>query len=376
MTVIDACAFHEWRSIRDLAPYMTEGWRETFLRPGSPTGPQPPTTPLYRHPTGRQDPDAYPEKGPAGSDAEQFGRQLLADGRRDRVVLGYDEAGLLATAFTNSAAGNTLVAAINDWTRDTWLSDDSRLAGLILVSMDDPQRAAQEVERLGDDPAFCGVALGTNGLSIPFGHKVYRPVIEAAAAHDLPIVLQAGSDTSPTLLAQPVAGGVAATYAETQVWAAHPLMTHVNSLIFEGVFELFPNLKAVVVGGGVSWLPAATWRMDFWWSNNRLEAPLLQRVPSEYLRHHVRFGASDIEHPADPTRLSRALQTVPWLSEVIMYASGYPNVSWEEPDAVLARLPEEWSEAVGGATAAATFRFADNATAGRTAPSDAVGAQS
>lgn len=343
---IDAAAFHEWRSIRDLAPYMSSGWAEAFLRPNSPTGPQPQTTPLMRHPTGRQDPAAYPEKGPAGSDYERFEAQVLVPGRRERVVLGYDEAGLMATAFTNTSAANVLVAAINDWTLDQWLSRDARLSGLILVSMNNPTRAAAEVRRLGSRREFVGVALGTNGLGMPFGHAVYHPVYQAAAELGLPIVVQAGSDSSPSLLSPPIGGGVVATYAETEIWAAHPLMTHAATLIFDGVFEMFPSLKVLILGGGLGWLPSAIWRMDFWWSSNRLEAPLLQRPPSEYFRDHVRVATAGMETPVDRERLKTILRTVPWLEEVLVYASGYPNVGWQESEAVAPRLPQGWAEAL------------------------------
>lgn len=354
---VDGLAFHEWSSIRDLAPYMSPGWAETFLRPSSPTGPQPPTTPLYRHPTGRQDPAARPAKGAAGTRPDLLAEQLLADGRRSRTVLGYDEAGLLATAFTNTEAANVLTQAVNDWTLAEWLRPEPRLSGLILVSMNNPQRAAQEIRRLGANPEFAGVALGTNGLSMPFGHAVYHPVYEAAAEFGLPVVIQVGSDTSPSLLGSPIGGGTAATYAETQIWGAHPLMTHAATFIFDGVFEMFPNLKVLLAGGGASWMPSAIWRLDFWWSTNRLEAPLLQRLPSEYFREHVRVATCGLEEPTTPARLHTALMTVPWLDEVLVYASGYPSVDWREPEQVAPYLPAQWLPQIVRDNALGLFRF-------------------
>ncbi len=355
--LIDGLTFHEWTSIRDLTPYMSAGWAEAFLRPNSPTGPQPPTTPLYRHPTGRQDPAARPGTAAAGTNLGLFTEQVLASGRRRRTVLGYDEPGLLATAFTNSAAANTLTQAINDWSLVEWLRPEPKLTGLILVSMNNPQRAAAEVRRLGAHPEFVGVALGTNALSMPFGHPVYHPVYEAAAEYGLPLVIQVGSDTSPSLLAPPIGGGIAATYAETEIWGAHPLMTHVATLIFEGVFELFPNLRVLLVGGGLSWLPSAIWRLDFWWSTNRLEAPLLTHLPSEYLREHVRVATYGMEHPSDPERLRVALGTVPWLEDILLYASGYPAIGWRESEQIATHLPAEWLPKITAVNAEHFFRF-------------------
>jgi predicted TIM-barrel fold metal-dependent hydrolase len=358
---IDTCVAHDWGRIEDLAPYMSAGWQAAFLRPGNPDGPiQARGMPLYRHPFGPREDSAYPEQGPAGSDRELLTRQLLDGTERERIVLGHGEAGILTTAYTNSAAAQVLTRALNDWTLEHWLEADPRFFGLLLVSTAIPLEAAAEIRRHGDNERFVGIALGTNGLDRPFGQAAYHPVYEAAAEVGLPIVIRAGSDTGTSLSTLPVGGGVASTYAETEIWGAHPLMAHLTSLVMDGVFELFPGLELLLVGGGVTWYPPFTWRLDAAWSHTRSEAPLLSEPPSEYLRRSVRLSTAGMEHPADPTKLATVLGTLPSMRETLIYGSGYPNRGWEQPDAVVERLPEEWASAILRDNAAAFFRFPDD----------------
>lgn len=355
--VIDACVFHEWASVRDLAPYMSAGWRELILRPGDPAGPnQAVSNWRYRSPIDPKSSGAYPASGPAGSSPELLIQQVLDEGGRSRAVLAFDE-GLLATAHANHYLARLMTRAANDWTVEHWLSRDRRLHALILVSTALPDQAAAEVRRLGDHEQMVGVALGANGLSRPFGHPVYHPIYEAAAELGLPVVIQVGSDAATDMLTKPVAGGLPATYAEYKVLGVHPSMTHVASMIGQGVFDLFPSLKVLLVGGGATWIPAYLWRFDYWFHINGREAPWLTRLPSEYFLEHVRVATYSLERPPEPTQLTAALTSVPGIERSLVYASCYPNADGESPEECASRLPSEWRAAVLEQNARDLFRW-------------------
>jgi uncharacterized protein len=331
---IDAFAFHEWRSTAALTPYMTEAWCAILERPGDLGGPvnlKP--QPIHRHP----DDDADVVR----ADFEHFRTEFLDRSPCDRVVLGYGE-GLLSTALANHHLVRTVVQAANDWTIDSWLNSDDRLFGLVLIPTGVPEDAGREIRRVGQHDRMVGVAMGTNAFGRPFGHPVYRPIFEAAAELNLPIILQTGSEVLIEQLTPPVGGGLPSTFSEFDALSSQPLVSHVVSMIAEGIFETYPRLKVMVVGGGAGWIPGLLWLFDYWYKIVRLEMPWLRRLPSEYFVEHVRVATADLEAPRESTKLAQLLSTVPGIDSVLVYASGYPRQGWETPDEIAGRLPEAW----------------------------------
>jgi uncharacterized protein len=353
--VIDGLAFHEWPSLKALAPYLAPGWREVLLRPHDRTGPVNMLTPvLYTNPLGGKLPASYPETGRAGSSFELLEKLLLSDGERSQVVLGYDD-GVAASAFPNYYLARSVVQAANDWTREEWLARDDRLFGLVLIANSLPEDAAAEIRRAGADERFVGVAMGGNGLSRPFGHPVYHPIYRAAAELGLPIVIQAGSDTMADQ-GTPVAGGLPATFAAYRALSMESHMSHVASLIVQGVFDLLPDLKVLIVGGGAAWIPGYLWRLDNQYKQIDQEAPWLKALPSEYFSRHVRVATHSLEAPAGGA-LAKLLGALPGAEHLLVYTSCFPDSDGERPEAVAGRLPAAWGDRVLRRNALELFRW-------------------
>ena len=57
-----------------------------------------------------------------------------------------------AAVHPNSDYGAAMCRAFNDWTLDTWIEADSRFRVAIAIAPTDPQQAAEEIHRLGDNP--------------------------------------------------------------------------------------------------------------------------------------------------------------------------------------------------------------------------------
>ena len=64
---------------------------------------------------------------------------------------------------------------------------------------------------------------------------------------------------------QPIGGGPSTYYWETHALLLQPGMTHVASVIANGIFERFPKMMFIVIECGVAWLPAILWRLDANW---------------------------------------------------------------------------------------------------------------
>jgi predicted TIM-barrel fold metal-dependent hydrolase len=358
--LVDGCAFHAWRSTEDLVRYMDEAWYELLMRPNDPAG----AANLrggwqYGNPGAASNLAALSvgvtrEVGAvAASDPDEVAASLPANA--ERVVLGYDTV-LASTVFPMPYVTREVMRAVNDWTSQEWLKHDDRFYGMVLVSTLMPTEAAAEIRRAGQDLRMVAVALGCNGLGRPFGDPAYLPVIEAAAELDLPLVVQVGSDGATGVTTAPLGGGPPATVAEYRALGGHSQMTHVASLIIGGVFDRFPNLKVLLVGGGAAWAPSLAWSMDYGYRGRQHTVPWMKRLPSEYFADHVRISTCSLERVPSREALAQALGVLP-MSSMLVYTSCTPGLEAANPDEVADRLPEDWHHNVFSANAEELFRW-------------------
>lgn len=132
---------------------------------------------------------------------------------------------------------------------------------------------------------------------------------------------------------------------------------HVASLIFEGVFERFPELRLVIIEGGIAWLPPFMWRMDRAWEQLRAEVPHVRRPPSEYVRQHLWLTTQPMEEPprrGDFTQLLTHLD----MNDQIMFATDYPHWDFDAPDSAFpVRLPPDLEQKLMAENARALYRL-------------------
>ncbi len=230
-----------------------------------------------------------------------------------------------------------LCRAFNDFTLDRWIGADERFYASISVSPTDPQQAAAEIHRLGDHARVLQVIMPA-GARMPYGNRYYHPIYEAAQEHNLPICIHFGAEGAGVANA-PTAAGYPSYYLEMRMARPQIAMAHTASLICEGVFERFPALRFLFIEHDTFWVPGMMWHMDADWKALRDYTPWVKKLPSEYLRGHIRFGSQPMEQP--PTR-SDLHTFLDWLhaDEILVYASDYPHWDWDDPKTVLPGIDE------------------------------------
>lgn len=317
VTVVDSDIHVNPRSAAELADSLPREWVhfKDLLYGGGLLG----ASVIFAPPNEGRRLDAFGEDGaPAGSDPGLTGRQLFDEAGVDIAVI---------IPLTDKSAANpeheaAMAAANNAWLAASWLgayNGHERYKGTLRVSSD-PDLAVQEIEKWAGHPHFVQVMLNPY-LGIPLGQRQFWPVYEAASRAGLVVCTHVTLQRpGPALL---TSSGAPRTFLENHAQFSMLYAAHLTSMLEEGVFERFPELRFTFVEGGYSWVLPLLWRLDKLWTSLGAEVPLLKRKPSEYVREHVSFTRQPYEEPRDATWMARVIE---WLGpKTLEFATDYPH---------------------------------------------------
>jgi hypothetical protein len=328
--LIDGDFHNELNSIKDLYPYLSRRWQEHIETHGM-RGPQGAYYPRFMD----HREDARPPSGRvSGSEVGHSAKDYLDP---------YNVAHAVCIPLNPSSRqmnlelGAVLATAVNDWQIEDWLDKEPRLRASIAIAHEDPRASVAEIERVAHDRRFVQIQFSGRPQE-PMGRRKYWPIYEAAAKHDLHIMSHAFGSYG-----NPITGtGWASFYLEDHVGPAQAMQANIVSLVTEGVFEHFPDLKLVSVENGFGWIPSLMWRMDSAWSLLKSEVPHLKRLPSEYVREHVWLTTQPVEEPHKPQQFLQLMEHFGDMVEHILFASDYPHWDSDDPDfAVPNFLPDD-----------------------------------
>jgi hypothetical protein len=263
-----------------------------------------------------------PGGGPAASNLD-FMRQQHLDA--------YDiEVGILqplgnAAYVRNPDYSAALCFAMNEWQLEAWSSKEPRLKASIVINPEYPDAAVAEIERCAPNPNFAQITIPPRAAN-PLGNRGYWPIFEAAQHFDLPLGMHVGGINGyPS-----TSGGWPSFYIEEHHSNALTAQSVVTSMVIEGAFEEFPQLRVIMIEGGFAWVPSLTWRLDKHFDRMHDEVPHLKRKPSEYIKDHFWFSTQPMEEPPDRADLKELIKWVGW--ERLMFATDYPHWDFDDPN--------------------------------------------
>ena len=204
------------------------------------------------------------------------------------LFMGHD----LDLVYAGSAAHNRAVAA--------FCEHDPRLLPVAWVPLDDTDRALTLLkEALDLGCAAVHVPSTASGTRAPT-HPDLEPFWATLDARRVPFVLHIGGggrllDRNFHNNGRPVTdhlGGGENIRSKDFLCIAHSPELFLGTLILDGLFDRFPNLRGGVIEEGAGWVVSWLRQLDYAQTAfRRTEQPLrdLQRRPSEYVHEHLRF---------------------------------------------------------------------------------------
>jgi predicted TIM-barrel fold metal-dependent hydrolase len=207
--------------------------------------------------------------------------------------------------------------------------DDPRLLPVALLSLDDPQRAAVELD--------VAIELGCRGIWIPAGpcggrspgHDDLDPIWARMAEAGVPFLLHVGgqaiqirSEYMNTGRPQPTdwLGGAENVRSKDLTVLHQSAEEFLSVLVLDGVLERHRDLRGAAVELGATWVPGMLRRLDHAasiWARSEPELRNLTRTPSQQIRDQLAFTPYPFEDVGALIRDS--------YPELYLFSSDYPH---------------------------------------------------
>ena len=334
--MIDCDIHNTIPSLEALYPYLPDHWCD-YIRDSAFVGPD-----INDYPGGARigaQPESRPGNGgPPGSDPALVKTRVLD---AHDIGIGLLTCNYWVQCIHHEDLAASMATAINDWQRDVWLEPEPRFRASLVVPSQNPELAAREIDRIGDHPGFVQVIMPVRTI-MPYGKRYFDPIYEAAVRHHLVVGIHYGGAAGhpPTPTGWPI------SFHEEYAGMIQLFQSQINSLIAEGVFARFPDLRMTLIEAGFSWLPSFMWRLDKEWRGLRHEIPWVKRPPSDYMRDHIRWTTQPADLPGNATHLNQILEQMQ-SDDLLLYASDYPHNHGEDtPGAWMDGLPEALSRKI------------------------------
>lgn len=316
--LIDCDIHNTIPSLKALFPYLPDYWQD-YINESAFVGPDAADYPGGSRLTAA--PDTLPAQGPPGSDPTLVREQTLD---AHALVCGLLTCNYWVQSVHHEDLAASLASAINDWQVDVWLKPEPRFRASLVVPSQNPELTAREIERVGGEPGFKQVILPVRS-HMPYGKRHFDPIFSAATRHNLVVGIHYGGSAGhpPTPTGWPI------TFLEEYAGMPQLFQSQVISLIVDGTFARFPDLRLTLIESGFTWIPSLMWRMDKEWKGLRHEIPWVKRPPSDYIREHIRFTTSPADLPETAEHIDQLFEQM-GSDELLLFSSDYPHWHGEQ----------------------------------------------
>ena len=221
----------------------------------------------------------------------------------------------------------------NDWVADYCRTAPKRLFAIPALCVYDIDQAIKELQRCHDLGLIGGLVWQVPDPKLPITSPHYERLWAAAAELGAPLNFHILTGHNYKMDKQ--SRGMEKIRGSVNIKTSDAV-TSVFDLIWSGVFERHPKLKAVIVEAEIGWMPFVLQQWDYYYKRNKKpghpqEDFLIDRLPSEIFNEHV--YATFMDDEIGSYVLSK------WGERNCMWSSDYPhpNMTWPNSRAFLAK---------------------------------------
>ncbi len=222
-----------------------------------------------------------------------------------------------------------LATAYNRWLTEHVLPSDPRIRAFLYLPFNTPEAAQKTVERFLGKPGVAGFMV-TSTRYQPIHANEYMKTYAMLEEAGVPIGFHAHHNWNNEYTKH--LNRFISMHALTFVLSN---LVHLTNWIVNGLPERFPKLKTIWIESGLAWVPFLMQRLDHEYLMRASEAPLLKRLPSEYMAEM--FYTMQPMEATNMKLLEGTFEAINAPSQ-LLYASDWPH--WDfDPPARLFDLP-------------------------------------
>lgn len=213
------------------------------------------------------------------------------------------------------------------WMTERILPAEPRIRSLLYLPFNDPAACNRIVEEFSG----CRGVVGFMVTSVHYRaihHNDYLALYRALEEKEMPLAVHSGFNWSDRSFE--VFNRFLSVHA---VGFPFHNMVHLTNWVVNGMPERFPGLRTIWIEGGLAFLPFLMTRLDHEYMMRSSEAPLLRKLPSEYMRE-LFYTSQPIEIPSRDLRLLELTFEMISAESQLLYASDYPHWDFDLPSRI------------------------------------------
>ena len=251
--------------------------------------------------------------------------------RREMTAIGIDyqvvfPTALLALGMHPDPGIETAMAwAYTRWLTEEILPHSPHVRTMVYLPMNQPEACLRFVERFGDNPGVVGFMV-TSARYRPVHANEYMRLYGAIQERGLPLCFHAIYHQQERMFE-----------GMNKFLSVHALgfifynLVHITNMVVNGIPERFPRLKLLWIEGGLAWIPFLMQRLDNEYLMRSSEAPLLKKLPSDYMRE-MYYTSQPIENN-DHALMESTFRAMNAETQ-LLFSSDYPHWDFNLPSTI------------------------------------------
>jgi uncharacterized protein len=240
--------------------------------------------------------------------------------------------------------------AYDRWLVERILPQEERIKGLLYLPFNTPRACLDIVKDFGEAPGVIGFTVCAT-RNKPVHHDSYMRLYSAIEETGKPLAFHSGFHWGDPSFLQ-----LNRFISMHAISFVHYSLIHLANWVINGLPERFPKLKLVWVESGLAWVPFIMQRLDHEFMMRVCEAPMLKRLPSEYIRE-MYFTTQPLEK-SNLNLLEATFKAINAETQ-LLFASDWPHWDFDPPNAIasIPFLSEQAKRNILGLNAARVFNL-------------------